>query len=78
MESLNEQATQRDEALREALARHAAKAHSAPARYEAVKAYWMARGRAEDAGGTPEQAHEMGVRAYALAEATEAETTEKK
>jgi hypothetical protein len=42
-------------------------AETAPAReaeYEATKAYWIARGRAEDAGVPAEQAHALGRQAY--------------
>jgi hypothetical protein len=54
----------RDAVIREALERQAANAPTEEAEYEATRAYWIVRGRMEDAGIDEAQAQVLGRLAY--------------
>jgi hypothetical protein len=49
--------------LERALAHQVANEAKEELRYQATRAYWIARGLAEDAGVSPDQAHMLGQRA---------------
>jgi hypothetical protein len=56
---------QRDQRIRKPLADVVANEDAEDRAYQETRAYWIARGRAEDHGLSTEEAHELGVRAVA-------------